>query len=296
MRIAEQMGAAGLETAWSHPGLVAVLCLSVLGVTLAGLVLARLHRHPGRGAAASRLADESGTATIEFAMVAPTLLFFALLLGQTALLMAGQTFVQYAAFAATRSAIVQIPRNMIFEGGEPSNAILSADSSAKYNRIQAAAAWAMTPVAGELSSGPGAGEAIAAGIDNYFASYSQNAPRWNTTLLANKVRYAVANTWINLELPMVISPGEVIFVPAANYQQFGPKDPVTVRVSHRFLLMFPYIARIFAQGRHDASTGSGWYTLVTANSTLTNEGIIRTLPPNPATYDLPRLNDSLPNG
>ena len=51
------------------------------------------------------LAAEGGTATLEFCMVIPIVLFLILLLVQSTLLMVGNQFVHYAAFAATRSAV-----------------------------------------------------------------------------------------------------------------------------------------------------------------------------------------------
>ena len=67
-------------------------------------MLARLGRSQRRPSGPSQ-----GTATIEFALVMPIMLFLILLLAQTTFVMAGNLFVHYAAFAATRSAIVYIP-------------------------------------------------------------------------------------------------------------------------------------------------------------------------------------------
>jgi hypothetical protein len=48
----------------------------------------------------------------------------------------------------------------------------------------------------------------------------------------------------------------------------------------------PYISAIFADGRLDTSRGGNRYSLVAAQYTLTNEGIVDWLPPPPG---LPRL-------
>ena len=53
--------------------------------------------------------DDRGTVTIELVLVIPVVLFFSLLLVQVMLLMTANHFVHYAAYAAVRSAIVQIP-------------------------------------------------------------------------------------------------------------------------------------------------------------------------------------------
>ena len=66
---------------------------------------------------------------------------------------------------------------------------------------------------------------------------------------------------------------------------FGPRDPVTVRVTHRLHLAIPYVNALFSDGVLDASQGTGRYALVTAQSTLTNEGVYDDLPPKP---DVPR--------
>jgi len=70
--------------------LTATGCLAVIAVGL--LALRRAHRALPRQ---NPLRSADGTATIEFALVTPILLFFALVLTQTTMLMGGHIFVNY---------------------------------------------------------------------------------------------------------------------------------------------------------------------------------------------------------
>src|SRR5690606_37869617 len=107
----------------------------VVGLFLVGRILRNLH--PRRGAdtltASNPQRFQAGTATMEFALVFPIFLFFILTLVQTSLLMVGNLYVHYAAFASVRSAIVQVPRNPVVDPynsavNETRNRVLIEDS------------------------------------------------------------------------------------------------------------------------------------------------------------------------
>jgi hypothetical protein len=267
---------AALLSEWS------LLCMAVAAVAMAGVVLlgrALMHLRGGRGRLAAT--REAGTATVEFALVFPIVLFLMLTLIQTTLLMAGNLFVHYSAFAATRSAITQIPRDLRGLGGEGPNAVIAV-GSAKLEAIRRSAYFAVVPACGRLESAGIATDDFVGGLRRYFASSGQAVPRWVDTLAADRLRYAAANTTVQLLETLVVL-GHVQFneLPAREEFVFGPKDPVTVRVRHRLNLSIPYARALFADGRHDTAVGRGAYADVTAQFTLTNEGFDPALPPPP---------------
>lgn len=254
---------------------IVLLCLLTLGAGL--VVLRRLHRHHRL---ANPLTDDTGTATIEFALLFPILLFMMLLLTQTTTLMAGNIFVNYSAYAATRSAIVQIPREI---SEDPANRFTASQGYQKHDAIQRAAALALVPVAGRKnSSDVGADSAsFAAGLQRYYESYGRNAPRWIDTFAAARLNYAMDHTQIIAHQTTVIDSSTVEFneVEEGGTIQYEARDPITIRVVHRLNLGVPYVNRIYATGTHD--DGSGRYRLVSAKYTLTNEGVRDEMPPLP---------------
>lgn len=230
------------------------------------------------------LRDQNGTATIEFALVFPIILFLGLTLAQVTLLMVGNYFVHYAAFAAARSAIVVVPVDYEI-GGEPRNVIDSDPRSGKLRVIHEAAALALVPVAGQLDSADIDVSPFVEGLAGHFASYGQSEPNWVDRLAANRLRYAFMNTQVMLNEPLVFG-DEVEFVPLIGVHEFGPRDPITVHVEHQLHLSVPFARVFFADGPvYVAGGAQSAYALVEARATLTNQGIDSSLPPAP---ELPR--------
>jgi TadE-like protein len=225
---------------------------------------------------------ESGTATVEFCMVFPIVMFLVLILLQVTLLMVGNHFVHYAAFAATRSAITYIPADFSGEGGGAPNTFQPVKGSRKYDAIRASAIFALVPVSGRLESNSEVSTGkFVSGLKDHFASYSQDAPKWIDSLAADRLRYAAANTSVEV-METVVTGQDVDFFPitSGEYYDFGPREAITVRVTHKLNLSVPYVRVFFA----DAGSGSK-YTEVTAQYTLTNEGVGTELPAKP---ELPR--------
>ena len=233
------------------------------------------------------LAQETGTATIEFCMVFPIVLFLILILVQATLLMVGNQFVHYAAFAATRSAIVYIPADLTDQGGTGRNSISLTEGTPKYDAIRASAYYAVMPVCGKLdtSNEPLNTDEFIAGLRDHFASYGQDAPRWVDTLTAARLRYAAEYTDIQI-MRAVVTDRDVDFEEIfPGDDPFGPREAITVRIEHRLNLSVPYVRGIFADGEHP--DGRGKYALVTAHYTLTNEGVNPDLPDKPTLKRIP---------
>lgn len=234
--------------------------------------------------------SRQATAMIEMALVLPILLFFALLLAQVTLLMSGRLFVQYAAFAAARSAIVQVPLDTttttsdqtqtMEAAGETANVWFGTPGSTKYDRVQRAAALALLPVAGRLagSSNSGTATGLVQAIQTMYSDGGQAVPAWVTNgQLADRARYVLANTDVQLSALNGDASDSVL--------TFAPRQTIQVRVHHRLNLAIPYIRGLFATAKHTSATGQGMYSDTWAVCLLTNEGISLDFPPRP---NLPR--------
>lgn len=225
---------------------------------------------------------------LEFALLLPIALFVVLLLLQVTLLMVGRVFTQYAATAATRTAIVQLPRDLADRGHGGPNWIVASEGNVKHDAIHAAASHALLPVAGRVSGSGGDGARYAQAMADYLTRAGGDVPAWVDNLLADRYRYAFANTAVDLlivEQADADSTPTFDLLPAGWPHQFGPRDAVTVRVRHRLNLSIPYVKAIFADGETGDGRDRNHYTTVSARSTLTNKGDTRDLPPPPA---LPR--------
>ncbi|MBI1337423.1 MAG: hypothetical protein GC164_10725 [Phycisphaera sp.] len=234
-----------------------------------------------RGHVVKLWSDQTGTATMEFVLVFPIALFLALLIAQTTLVMAANNYVHYAAFAATRSAIVQIPDN---SPSEPANYYFG-QGSLKHEAIRRSAVYALVPVSGRLRDGDAdptvSPDAYKQGLDSYFATLGRTSPVWVESLMADRLRYADAMTTVRLYVPEVVDDNTIEFTDVNSGRLFGPRDPVTVRVTHKLNLSIPIASRFFADGSQTFGSTTVRYALVTADCTLTNEGIDRNLPPTP---------------
>ena len=254
---------------------IIVACSIAVAAGAIGLVV--LHRGASR---ARPLRDEDGTATIEFALVFPILLFLILVLAQTTFLMGGNIFVHYSAFAATRSAIVQIPTEYF---DDKANTYTAADGRTKHDLIWRSAVFAVMPVAGESASSTTdvAADQFVQGLRRYYEAYGKNEPAWIDALAAGRARYAAENTRITVMTPEVQPDHSVTYreIPDGSSYAFKARDPITVAVTHRFALGVPYVSRLYADGQQPG--GKGRYTTMSARYTLTNEGVRDELPPKP---------------
>ena len=242
--------------------LICEVILAVCAAAMAG-ILAVLWRagRPYRG----RRRSDSGEAVIEFALAMPLLLFLALLMAQTSLVMVGNLCVHYSAFCAARSAIVTVPRNLTQD--EPRNEVaLGDDGSAKLQRIRMAACWALMPVSCDsenvVAVNPGT---LSNGLDEFFTSQGQETPTWVDDRLARQFAYASDPDHTQIEL-----------APPAKGATYGERENIHVTVRHKLYLSVPYAARIFGAfpgGEELTDIGAGEYaTLITASSVLPNEG------------------------
>ena len=270
---------------------LSLVCMVIALVSAAVvLLLVRACVRLGRRRVGRRLlTDRGGTATIEFALMLPLLMYMLLLLAQSMLLTGGNIFVHYAAFAAARSAIVQIPSETEDDGA---NALTHAAGFDKYDSIHRAAAYALVPVAGRADSADTTqlGDAFVLGLQQLHREQELTEPNWIESFAARRLAYAMEQTQVQVLLTSVETKGgerRVVLEELIDGEShtFGAKDPITVRVRHLFNLPVPYANLIFADGQIDNSPSR--YTRISAASTLTNEGTLDWLPPAPEIERVP---------
>ena len=143
-----------------------------------------------------RRRDESGVATIEFVLVAPFLLGITLILVQTMLVFTGLFYVNYAAYAAARSAIVYIPADLAPDGP---NTVTPSEGFEKYDRIQAAAVIAVMPVSGQENGEQDSVNELVNGLNRYFQAQGKTPPHWVENLIPGRFNYAAAHTAVTLQ-------------------------------------------------------------------------------------------------
>lgn len=291
------------------------LCIAILVVALVVLLLClkamlRFGKEAKVQHRQNLLHDNAGVATIEFCLVLPIALFMILLLAQTTLAMAGNMYVHYSASAATRAAIVQIPQD--YGGASARNMISNSPGDEKYEAIRRAAVFALVPVSGRGESNTQEGKNYISGLKNLYTQYGRNEPNWlkptqgygdwkgyPISSIEAALYYADENTDIYVMETIIIDEDDVEFERITGIHEFGPKDPITVQVEHKMHLGVPYVRWIFSdtevnQGTYttkydaeaksydyDSGADDRKYRTITAQYTMTNEGIDDQLPEPP---------------
>ncbi|MEM6392421.1 MAG: hypothetical protein AAF797_06580 [Planctomycetota bacterium] len=227
------------------------------------------------------LNNENGTATLETVMVLPVLTGIILLVIQLMLLMVGNLFVHYAAHAATRAAIVQVPRDLTLNGGTERNLIYPEPGSEKFEAIHLAAATALVPVAGKDGGTSAEAGAFVDGLYDYYELSGQEPPVWLDTLAGQRLDYALRHTTCHILYAVNEQQGIYERVDPAIGHQYAPYEPIGVEVEHRLNITIPYMGLFFADGTHNTDTGETPYTDVSASSVMPVQGLPTELPPPP---------------
>jgi len=248
-------------------------CAALLVVCAAGLAViaavlwrvGRPYRTAGRG--------EQGVAILEFAMAFPFLLWLSLLMAQASLVMVGNVCVHYAAFCATRTAIVVIPQD--YGQAEPRNLILAGDDmTAKKYRVKLSAVTALAPVScdsDEIMPAGADGDAYVNGVTRFLSLQDLDKPTWADERLSRKLAYAADHTEVTIDPPRPREAGDV------KDGYFQDNEDVRVTVRHTFYLSVPTAAKFFryvVPGGVDLEFGDGEYgTVMTASYAMPNEGV-----------------------
>lgn len=267
----------------------AVFCLALLlylGVRLRS-VSSQVRKAPVK----QRLADDSGVAMVEFVLVTPILLIVTLLLIQTMLVFTGLFYVQYAAFVAARTAIVQIPADM---DTPPNEMDITGE---KASQIIGSAMLALMPVSGRESSTDlttvDVGPMVVQAFSEMYDVQGKSQPAWVNGMLNERLYYAINHTEVGIQK---VTPGgeeRILFDGLAGPTTFSPKEAIGIRIRHEFALTIPLASRVFsavsdsgsytpASRDSDSPGPPGQWTAIQAIAILTNEGIDRRLPEAPS--------------
>ncbi len=258
---------------------------------LAGIVLLRLL--VGWSGARFRLAnlfrlhrDEvGGVQSLSFVITLPLFIIVMMFVVQLAQIMIAKVVVEYAAFAAARSAMVWIPANlgtgqeteneifnlqyngeMVAENGRTYSVYAVQPEGAKFNKIHLAAATACMPLCPSRNVGVARthpGNAAAMSLQKAYVAMAPSSAA-NTRVparLENKLAYALENTDVRVEIrhkgeePALQvrhdrGPYHDEYLP----NEVGWQDQLVVSVTHHFALL-PGPGRLLAR-RADAPPGS----------------------------------------
>jgi len=252
-----------LEAITTHQFLTAaaVFLASAMGMICLCVLLWRVGR-PYRRTRKLRLGDQGGAVIVEFALVLPFLLMLSLIMAQSAALMAGNIAVNYSAFCAARSAVVNVPLEL---ANEPTNTLAAPAASTKLNRIKDAAVWAITPVScpnNTYATAPCAD--LQAAIDRHMAAYNKPRPVWLDNTLPQRLQYAKDNTTVAIRAP-------------ANGVTYQEHEDIVADVSHVFYLGVPFAGRVLSgvfgnDGRTLGFAPGQYGVIINATSRLPNEG------------------------
>jgi hypothetical protein len=224
-------------------------------------------------------------AVLEFALLFPIALAIVLVMIQTAMLMAGNLFVHYSAFAAARAASVCVPMDL-WAVGEPRNVVLAdGDSSTKLAWIRRAAVLAVAPACAGGADDPGARRdgTWQRRLTGFFAGGP--APNWlSRRSLDVMVAYADAHTQVSLSTPSRILPADGDdgrldgrFDNGSPAAPYGNVEDLAVTVRHELVLPIPYANRLF--GHRLAGSSGLWAVQIAATHTLINQGRYDTVMP-----------------
>jgi hypothetical protein len=248
---------------------------SLSGARLRVVQLAQLHR------------DQAGAVqSLSFVLTLPLFIMILLFIVQLSQLTICRVVMEYAAFAAARSAIVWIPANL-GPGDEQENrigrlqyrgAVAGEDGNTyseyevepqgpKYRKIHFAAAMACLPIcpsrdAGEPRHHPGNNAA-----DTLIRLYHAYAPgaATNTRIPArirHKLAYALNNTHVRIlirhkdEEPELVEHAQAPYLEEFTPNEIGWQDQIVVTVEHDFALL-PGPGRLLARPASSGSASSG---------------------------------------
>jgi hypothetical protein len=253
---------------------VAVLLVRLSGGQLCLTQLRRLHRD-----------QQGGVQSLSFVLTLPLFMMVMMFIVQLSQLTIAKVTVEYAAFAAARSAMVWIPAVVSDEEDANRISMLTPDGmesgddgatyhiykvesgSPKFEKIHLAAATACMPICPSRNVGASTDHASNAAVDSLQAAYQAISPASSDnsripSRLSNKLAYALENTQLELTIHHKEDRREP---PLASHEvprdllefhpnEIGWQDQIIATVTHDFALL-PGPGRILAR-RTDARPGS----------------------------------------
>ena len=231
--------------------------------------------------------DQTGAVqSLSFVLTLPVFLLFLLLIIQLSQLTICRVVMEYAAFAAARSAIVWIPANLglgdeqenrisrlrylgdeIGEDGNTYSEYEIEPDGAKFRKIHFAAAMACMPICPSRNTGQSRvhpGNSAAEPLIRMYHAYDPGA-MFNTRIPArirHKLAYALNHTQVRIvvrhkdEEPELVRHGLGPYPEEFAPNEIGWQDQIVVTVTHHFALL-PGPGRLLARPSSSASGGAG---------------------------------------
>jgi len=247
-------------------GCVAVLTLLVRisGARLQAVYVKRLHND-----------EQGGVQSLSFVLTLPLFIIFMMFIVQLSQITIGKVVVEFAGFAAARSAMVWIPANLegefesenrigaftylgeVNEAGGPYSVYEIQPGSAKHSKITAAAAMACMPICPSRTTGAGLDHPSMEGLPAISRAYHGASPQQSSngmidTRLRNKWGYALANTQVRIHIrhkedEAPLAQHEVApYLDEFDFNEAGWQDQLIVTVVHDFALL-PGPGRLLAR-------------------------------------------------
>jgi hypothetical protein len=295
---------------------LAVKCLILIAagvVVLLAVVLALANRRTSRrGRFGAFNGDQGGSAAIEMTLLFPFALMIFLIVIQATILFNANMVVNYAAFAATRTATTVVPMEILFNDpmrDENHNRVVppGEGDSKKLEMIRRAAVLALIPVSASLTNG-GDGETGALVHDQTVAVFHRLGAPDQGWFRRIKPQYDYADTYTQTELskPSHWRDGDPdhpfcpynaglthntgVWNDAAGTYVYAPWcysfhrlpnmrwdfeywEDLEVRLTYQFLLEVPYASKFLGEEvQIPGLSGKQYATQIRVTSKLSNEG------------------------
>lgn len=209
--------------------------------------------------------DQAGSTIVEFPIALIVLVLMSLLTWQLGFLVSAYIVVDYAAFAAARVAIVQIPPHVDDE--EPAHKVrdITLEDSNKGDEIHDAAAFVCYPISAQYTFDDSwTSEVPILEEVMQFPGAEAFTDALETFDFATRYVYALRNTSAKL----------IVAGKESGDHAFGAGSEVTVEVTHDFSLRIAIAARVFGS----LQVPEGYVTPVKAQATLLYEGFAEKVP------------------
>jgi len=245
--------------------------------------------------------EKGGVQSLSFVLTLPLFIIFMMFIVQLSQMTIGKVVVEYAGFAAARSASVWIPAHLeggledenrigayaylgeVNDAGGPYSVYEIQPGSPKHNKITTAAAMACMPICPSRTTGAGLDHANMQGLASISRAYHAAAPQQAQnsmvrTRLQNKWGYALANTRVRILIrhkedePPLAQHEVPPYLREFDFNEIGWQDQLIVTVMHDFALL-PGPGRLLARPPRTTAASSGQSSTRLSQTIRNNDGV-----------------------
>jgi hypothetical protein len=256
------------------------------------------------------LHDQNAAVAMAFALLLPIAIVIIFTIIQAALMFNANMVVNYAAYAATRTAIVWVPKPL---GEEGQNLIMNPDypdgeDSVKLQFIRRAAVLALIPISSKLPASPsesspnglpadevlnqtrqalGRGDAPSPGWLRRVQDQYAYADYYSVTTLEQPGHWRDGNPHNDCPYGRRRTTGSWIFDQWSGWSEetepfcpyferrwdYAPTEALEITVDYQYELTIPYAKRVLGQLFTRTDGSRGYYVPIRADCSMTNEGL-----------------------